>query len=92
VMLIGSDVPSMPVVAIAQAGVAIDASERLANGSNGRTVIVYRTDGVSGVGAGVWGRGFNADGSQLYLWFLIASGDATSPSIDMNADGMPIQC
>ena len=55
--------------------------------SNGRTVIVYRTDGVSGVGSGVWGRGFNADGSQLYLWFLIASGDATSPSIDMNADG-----
>ncbi len=54
--------------------------------ASGRTVIVYRTDGISGFNAGVWGRGFNTNGTQLHPWFQIAGGDATSPSIDMNAD------
>ena len=53
----------------------------------GRTVIVYRTDGAGGIGQGVWGRAFNADGSPHTSWFQIADSDSTSPSLDMDAAG-----
>ncbi len=55
--------------------------------SGGRTIIVYRADGLSGVGQGVWGRGYNFDGSDAHAWFQVAASDATSPSIDMDSDG-----
>lgn len=54
----------------------------------GRTAVVYRTDGLLGIGAGVWGRTFNADGTERNTWSSIASGSAeTAPSIAMNDNG-----
>ncbi|MEZ6035156.1 MAG: DUF2341 domain-containing protein [Planctomycetaceae bacterium] len=56
----------------------------------GRTVVVYRTDGLLSVGSGVWARAFNADGTEWHTWISIASGtgtDQTSPSIGMDDAG-----
>jgi len=50
----------------------------------GNFTIVYREDNIS---PGVWGRGFNADGSQRYTFFHVDSGNADSPSIAMAGDG-----
>jgi Tol biopolymer transport system component len=50
----------------------------------GNFTIVYREENFL---PGVWGRGFNADGTQRYNAFYVANGDATSPSIAMAADG-----
>lgn len=36
---------------------------------------------------GVWGRGFHADGSARTTWFRVATGDATSPSVDAAGNG-----
>ncbi|HZV55613.1 MAG TPA: cadherin-like domain-containing protein [Rhodocyclaceae bacterium] len=50
----------------------------------GNFTLVYRETTTL---SGIWGRGFNADGSQRYSWFYADSGDATSPSIAMASDG-----
>ena len=50
----------------------------------GNFTIVYREDNIS---PGVWGRGFNADGSQRYASFYVDSGNADNPSIAMAGDG-----
>ena len=55
--------------------------------AQGRTVTVYRTDGLSGLGAGIWLRAFNANGSQWRTWQMVASSDATAPSIAMDDAG-----
>ena len=59
------------------AAIAMDAA--------GNFTIVYREN--SALVPGVWGRGFNADGTQSYFFFYVDSGDATSPSIAMADDG-----
>ena len=56
----------------------------------GRTVVVYRTDGLLATGSGVWARAFNADGTEWHTWIAVASGtgtDQTSPSIAMDDAG-----
>ncbi|MFT5094827.1 MAG: hypothetical protein ACI93T_003671, partial [Porticoccaceae bacterium] len=59
--------------------------------STGRTIVVYRTDGLSGIEAGVWGRGFDHDGTQRLTYFEPSdagfSSDNTSPSIAMDNAG-----
>ena len=56
--------------------------------STGRTAVVYRTDGLLGIGAGVWGRTFHSDGTERHALSLIASGLAeTAPSIAMDEIG-----
>lgn len=55
--------------------------------ATGRTAVVYRTDGLIGIGRGVWGRTFEADGSQRHTWFQIADSSATSATLDMDAAG-----
>jgi len=56
----------------------------VASDAAGNFTVVYRVDGL---GSGVWGKGYLADGSQNYSWFQIDSGDSDSPTISMAADG-----
>ena len=51
----------------------------------GRFMVAYRED--SPLGPGLWGRAFNADGSNWKNSFYIANGGDTNPSIAMAADG-----
>ncbi|QDT12015.1 DUF2341 domain-containing protein [Stieleria marina] len=60
--------------------------------STGRSVVVYRTNGAfGGVGAGVWGKAYNHDGTERHTFFEVSdqsfSSDNTSPSIAMDSDG-----
>ncbi len=59
------------------AAVAMDAA--------GNFTLVYRDGGL--LAAGVWGRGYLADGSPRTNGFQVDNGDATSPSIAIAADG-----
>ncbi len=60
------------------AGVAVTAD------GAGNLTFVYQ---VTSAFEGVWGRGFNADGSSRTFWFQVAGNGATSPSIAAAADG-----
>lgn len=51
----------------------------------GDFTVLYRV--TNGLLVGVWGRGFNADGTEKYTYFQAASGDASDPSIAMASDG-----
>lgn len=59
--------------------------------ASGRTIVVYRTDGFLGSGAGVWGRGFEHDGTERVAWFEPSdqsfTSNNTSPSIAMDDAG-----
>lgn len=56
--------------------------------STGRTAVVYRTDGLLGIDAGIWGRTFNSNGTERHTWSLISSGSTeTAASIAMDRDG-----
>ncbi|TWU49211.1 DUF4347 domain-containing protein [Rubripirellula reticaptiva] len=59
--------------------------------SLGRAVVVYRTNGLVGLGAGVWGRSFNTDGTERLSLFQVSnqsfSSDNTQPSIAMADNG-----
>ncbi len=50
----------------------------------GNFTLVYREDGMM---TGIWGRGYNADGTQRYTWFYPGTGDSSSPSIAMMSTG-----
>lgn len=56
----------------------------IAMDSAGNFTLVYREQNTL---TGVWGRGYNVDGTQRFAWFHPATGDATSPSIDFGSDG-----
>ncbi|MGB7328872.1 MAG: DUF4347 domain-containing protein, partial [Rubripirellula sp.] len=59
--------------------------------SLGRSVIVYRTFGVGGLGAGVWGRVTDTDGTEVTSSFEASgqslSSDNTSPSVALADNG-----
>jgi len=52
--------------------------------ATGRTIVVHRIDDYFLAQAGVWGRLFNADGTERHAWVSVATGigsDFASPSI-----------
>jgi len=71
-------------------GVQVEASlsgssgAAVASDAAGNFTVVFRDSGSL---PGVWGKGFNADGTVKYAAFQVASGDPTSPSIAMASDG-----
>ena len=56
----------------------------LASDPNGNYTFLYRQAGFF---AGVWGKGFNADGSVRYWWFQVDNLNADAPTIAMAPDG-----
>ena len=60
------------------------AGAAVASDAAGNFTVVYREQNLL---PGIWGKGFNADGTVKYTWFQPDTGDATSPSIDMASDG-----
>ncbi|TWU56569.1 Cadherin domain protein [Rubripirellula tenax] len=77
--------------------ILVDSTAAAAMGSTveidslGRTVVLYRTNGFAGLGAGVWGRAFHADGTERLGLFQVSnqsfSSDNTQPSIAMADNG-----
>ena len=59
----------------------------VAMNDQGRFVIAYREQDTI---PGIWGRTYNADGSPRAFWFNADTGDATSPSVSMAADGSAV--
>lgn len=57
--------------------------------NSGDSVLVYRESGAFGIGAGVWGRAYNHDGSTRGDYFSVSSGssDNTQPSVALTDDG-----
>ncbi len=60
------------------------ADPSLAMDAAGNFTVVYREENLL---PGIWARGFNADGSEKYIWFQADSGSSSSPSITMADDG-----
>ena len=69
------------------AGIAPVSGAAVASDAAGNFAVAYRSDNAFTPLAGVWVRGFNADGTSKFLWSQVAGGDATSPSIEMASDG-----
>ncbi|EMI55521.1 Cadherin domain protein, partial [Rhodopirellula sallentina SM41] len=75
----------------------VDTTIAAANGpsiamdESGRTVVVYRTPGLVGAGAGVWAKTFELSGDVRHALFEPSdesfSSDNTSPSVDMDDHG-----
>ncbi|MFG0254274.1 MAG: PKD domain-containing protein, partial [Rhodopirellula sp. JB053] len=63
----------------------------IAMDESGRTVVVYRTPGVIGIGAGVWAKTFELSGDVRHALFEPSdesfSSDNTNPSVDMDDHG-----
>ncbi|MBL8327585.1 MAG: DUF2341 domain-containing protein, partial [Rubrivivax sp.] len=68
----------------ADAILSTSSAPALAMEDAGNFTIVYRETQIA---TGIWGRGFMANGTQRYTWFQAAGGDASSPSIEMAANG-----
>jgi predicted outer membrane repeat protein len=56
----------------------------IAMAPDGHFVVIYREANFI---PGVWGRGFNADGTQRFSSFNVGTGDASDASVDMDALG-----
>lgn len=69
---------------VVDSGLGYAAGPAIAMGPTGDFTIVYSKSLLL---TGVWGRGFNADGTEKYTWFQADSGDAAEASIAMAADG-----